>query len=125
MTLTLDVAPEVKRALSDKAARAGLPLGEYLRRLIERAAFDEEGAPANGKAAASPAQPMAQPIQFSDDRETRNAQLRALVQAPPEVFAATMQAAAQAAEEIYAANPDLTEFTDALQDDPWADDDDD
>src|SRR5215216_946129 len=94
MTLTLDVAPEVERALAAKAARAGLPLGEFLRRLIERVAFDEfdeVGASANGKAAAPPAQPTAQPIQFSDDRETRNAQIRALFHAPPEVIEATLR----------------------------------
>ena len=34
MTLTLDLAPEVERALSDKAAGAGLPLTEYLRLVV-------------------------------------------------------------------------------------------
>ena len=132
MTLTLDVAPEVERALAAKAARAGLPLGEFLRRLIERVAFDEfdeVGASANGKAAAPPAQPTAQPIQFSDDRETRNAQIRALFHAPPEVIEATLRAGAEAMAPYYAESlaegGELTEMTTALQGEPFHDDDDD
>ena len=121
MTLNLDLAPEVERALSNKASHAGLPLDEYLRRVVERAAFEENGA--NGKA------PPAQPIQFSHDRVTRNAQILALAQASPEVIEATMRMGAEAMAPYYEASlaegGELTELTAALQDESFLDDDDD
>ena len=126
MTLILDLAPEVERALSNKASHAGLPLDEYLRRVVERAAFEENGG--NGKSPQVKA-PPAQPIEFSHDRATRNAQILALAQASPEVFEATMRMGAEAMAPYYEASlaegGELTELTAALQDEPFLDDDDD
>lgn len=43
MTLTLTLTPEKETRLQRQAAQAGLPLDEYVRRLVERAAGEEAG----------------------------------------------------------------------------------
>lgn len=65
-------------------------------------------------------------VRFSRDRATRNAQIRALVTAPPEVREATLRASVEVAAPFYAqslqSGGELTEMTAALQSESFRDD---
>jgi len=65
-------------------------------------------------------------VRLSRDRATRNAQIRALVTAPPEVREATLRASVEAAAPYYAQSlhddGELTEMTRALQSESFRDD---
>ena len=56
----------------------------------------------------------AAPVAFSTDRQTRNAQIRALLHAPADVRAATLARGSAALADDYAHDPEVTEFTRAL-----------
>lgn len=107
MTLTIEIAPEKEDLLRAKAAQHGVPLSELLRGVVENYAD------AAAKTAA--------PVVFSQDRQTRNAQLRALLHAPAEVRVATLAAGRQALAADYESDRGLTEFTRAFQNEDFCD----
>ena len=63
MTLILEIAPEIERALETKAQRAGVPVADYaLRVLVEDVAGNGAASGANGQTAAE--QPQKTPAEI-------------------------------------------------------------
>lgn len=127
MTRTLELRPEIESRLQIKATQAGLSLDDYLAELVERDAIEGSTPPVESEEQSEgQSQSAAQPIVLSSDRETRNAQIRALVNAPLAVREATLRAAAAAAAPYYAESlangGELTEMTVALQGEDFCDD---
>ncbi len=106
MTLILELTPEVEAQLKEKARRHGLEPSAYLIELVMR---DEP----------------TEPVILSADRQERNAQIRALLQAPRAVVEATLQNGAAVMAPYYeqslVENGELTEMTAALQGEPFDD----
>jgi hypothetical protein len=51
MTLTLEIAPEIERALEAKARRAGVPVADYAMRVLADDATSGDASGVNGQAA--------------------------------------------------------------------------
>jgi hypothetical protein len=105
---TRELPLEVGRVLAAKAHRAGVAAADYIVRVLAEDAHAEKETPAT-------------PVVFSHDRQTRNAQIRALLHAPSEVRAATLEAGMKALAADYVNNVELTEFTSALQNEDFCD----
>lgn len=105
--------PELEARLSERAAAFGVPLDAYAVEVLQEVLRRDISA-----------QPVAsrQPVAFSSERETRNAQIRALLHAPADVRSATLAAGARIMASEYRDNPELSEFTHALQGEDFHDD---
>lgn len=101
MTLTLDFPPEMESQLQTLAGQRGTSIEEMALQVLAAGLHEMRDESA--------------PVVFSQDRQTRNAQIRALLRAPAAVRAATLAHGSAALADDYAHDAELTEFTTALQ----------
>jgi hypothetical protein len=111
MTITFELEPEIEKQLEEQAQQRGQTLPEYVMSLVAKGVAESD--------VDSDSVTHADPVLLSSDRNERNAQIRALVNAPPSLRDAILKASATAAAAIYASEPELTDFTESLMDDDF------